>query len=222
MTQIQALFVRPAKPASLWLRSGIACFVLIVVCYYAVDRPIAALAHEYTRGIVYFTWLTYIANPLPPLACLALIAMAAWRAAGIRRNRTGSVVLRCSLSLVSAVAIKDQLKFVFGRAWPEPWLGNNPSFFGDGLYGFVPFHGGRAFASFPSGHATAIFAVMVVLWVMWPAYRWLYALVIALVVIGLLGADFHWVSDIVAGAFLGTAAGVTAATIGTRGALSRR
>lgn len=222
MTSIQTYLVRASKPGALWLRSAVACIVLVVVAYYAVDRPVATFAHEHLRSIVYFAWLTHIPEPLLPLGCVALVAMAAWRAAGIRRNRVGSVVLRCSLSLVSAHAIKQQLKFAFGRTWPETWTNNNPSFFGDGVYGLNPFHGGIAYTSFPSGHSTAIFAVVAVLWVMWPSYRWLYALLAGLVVVGLIGSDFHWMSDIIAGAFLGTAAGVTAATIGTRGALSRR
>ncbi len=222
MAQIQTFFAGRSKPGVLWLRSAAACFVLVVIAYYGVDRPVAIYAHEHLHGIVWFVWLTRIPEPLLPLACLALVAMAGWRAAGIRRNRVGSVVLRCSLSLVSALAIKEQLKFVFGRTWPETWINNNPSFFGDGSYGFTPFHSGVAYASFPSGHTTAIFSVIVVLWISWPSYRWLYALIAGLVVVGLIGADYHWVSDIIAGAFLGTAAGVTAATIGTRGALSRR
>jgi len=222
MVQLQTFLVRPAKPGSLWLRSAFACIVLVVIAYYGVDRPVATFAHEHLRGMAAFIWLTHIQDPLLPLACLSLVTMAAWRAAGIRRNRAGSVVLRCSLSLIGALAIKDQLKLIFGRTWPETWTNNNPSFFGNGSYGFEPFHGGIAYASFPSGHTTAIFSVIVVLWMSWPAYRWLYALVAGLVVVGLIGADHHWVSDIVAGAFLGTAAGVTAATIGTRGALSRR
>jgi membrane-associated phospholipid phosphatase len=222
MAQIQTFLARSSKPGSLWLRGGVACIVLVVIAYFAVDRPVATFSHEHLRGIPWFVWLTYIPQPLLPLACLTLATIAAWRAAGIRRNRIGSVVLRCSLSLVGALAVKDQLKFLFGRTWPETWTNSNPSFFGDGTYGFEPFHGGVAFSSFPSGHTTAIFSVIVVLWMSWPAYRWLYALVAGLVVVGLIGADHHWVSDIVAGAFLGAAAGVTAATIGTRGALSRR
>jgi hypothetical protein len=40
----------------------------------------------------------------------------------------------------------------FGRTWPESWLGDNPSWIRDDVFGFFPFHGGRGWESFPSGH----------------------------------------------------------------------
>jgi membrane-associated phospholipid phosphatase len=116
-------------------------------------------------------------------------------------------VLLSGVSLALAVVIKDQLKFAFGRTWPETWTRNNLSFIRDGAYGFHPFHGGGGYASFPSGHTTMICTVMTVLWICYPRFRAVYALCMAAVAIGLVGANFHFLSDVIAGGFLGVSAG---------------
>jgi membrane-associated phospholipid phosphatase len=46
-----------------------------------------------------------------------------------------------------------------------------------------------------------------VLWIYYPKFRALDALVVAAVAIGLLGADYHFLSDIIAGSLLGTVTG---------------
>jgi len=122
-------------------------------------------------------------------------------------SRPEAVVLLCALSLVISSAIKNQLKIVFGRTWPETWVRDNPSLIRDGVYGFHPFHGGAGYESFPSGHTTAVLAVMSVLWICYPKFRVLYGIVIFAIVIGLIGADFHFLSDCIAGAFLGASTG---------------
>jgi membrane-associated phospholipid phosphatase len=48
---------------------------------------------------------------------------------------------------------------------------------------------------------------MAVLWHTLPRWRWLWATMVGLVAIGLLGADYHWLSDTIAGAYLGGAVG---------------
>ena len=48
---------------------------------------------------------------------------------------------------------------------------------------------------------------MSVLWQCYRRWRALYALAVALVVIGLIGSDFHFLSDIVAGGFIGASTG---------------
>ena len=73
---------------------------------------------------------------------------------------------------------KSQLKLVFGRTWPDTFRDNNPSFLHDGVYGFNFFHGGHAYASFPSGHTAVTCAVISVLWIYYPAWRRLYALAV--------------------------------------------
>ena len=79
-----------------------------------------------------------------------------------------------------AETIKNGLKFVFGRTWPETWVNNNPSFIRDGVYGFNWFHGGAGYASFPSGHMSVTCALAAVLWI------WVSALAAAL------GASWCW------------------------------
>jgi membrane-associated phospholipid phosphatase len=46
-----------------------------------------------------------------------------------------------------------------------------------------------------------------VLWWRAPRLRWLWAALVVLTAIGLLGGDFHFLGDIVAGAYLGVACG---------------
>jgi membrane-associated phospholipid phosphatase len=82
---------------------------------------------------------------------------------------------------------------------------NNPSWIRNHAFGFRPFHGGPGYASFPSGHTTRITAPFAVLWQHLPRFRLLWALPTLLVMIGLLAADFHWLSDCLAGIWLGAA-----------------
>jgi membrane-associated phospholipid phosphatase len=84
---------------------------------------------------------------------------------------------------------------------------NNPSFIHDGAYGFNLFHGGLGYASFPSGHMAATCAVVSVLWIMVPKWRPFYALIVLAVAAGLVGANYHFLSDVIAGGFVGASTG---------------
>jgi membrane-associated phospholipid phosphatase len=48
---------------------------------------------------------------------------------------------------------------------------------------------------------------MSVLWICYPRFRAIYALCIAAVAIGLVGADFHFLGDVIAGGYLGSLVG---------------
>jgi membrane-associated phospholipid phosphatase len=179
--------------------------VLIAFSYFVLDEPIAIFVHESLLRVRWiFVALSGIPTPLLPAASLALVIIAFRTALGLPLTRIGNVILRCSLSLMVAWSIKDELKYFVGRPSPETWLSDNSSYINNTFYGFKPFHG-LGYESFPSGHTTMLFAVGVVLWIYWPQFRWLYLLLTSLTIIGLLGADFHWLSDIIAGAYLGTA-----------------
>lgn len=91
------------------------------------------------------------------------------------------------------------LKFFFGKARPSKLFDND-------LYGFQWFAAPNAYGlhSFPSGHTTTAFSVATALALIFPRYAvWFYvgALLVGLSRIGVL---YHYPSDVVAGAMLGT------------------
>jgi membrane-associated phospholipid phosphatase len=191
----------------IWSLSLLGTVIAVTVSYLWLDRPIAQFAHEELQGYRLFGKLTLIPDALIPLAIVAFMVLGLRGLTAPRLPRFQSVVLLSGATLAVAVIVKDQLKFAFGRPWPETWTRNNLSFIRDGAYGFYPFHGGGGYASFPSGHATMICTVMTVLWICYPGFRPLYALGMAAVAVGLVGANFHFLSDVIAGAFLGISAG---------------
>ena len=196
-----------------WLWAAAACAVLVAIAIAWLDRPLATFSHANFHGEAVFDWMQRLPEYLTGAAALILLGLVISAALGWAPRGVCEVLVRASLSLAAAVLIKDQLKYLFGRTWPETWVNNNPSYIKDGVFGFFPLHGGAGGSSFPSGHMTAVTSVLAVLWVRWPRLRWLYALLWLDVVVGLLGADYHWLSDIVAGSFLGTAVGVVLARL---------
>lgn len=178
----------------------------VIVCYFWIDRPLALLAHAHGAYRSVFAALTYIPEPLEPLAAIGVVATGLWALTSRPLPRFAVALLLCSTSVLVSEAVKMQLKFVFGRLWPDTWR-NNPSFIRDGAYGFNFFHGGQAYASFPSGHTTAICALVSVLWLLYPRFWPLYVLLALTVGIGLIGANYHFLGDVIAGGFLGMSIG---------------
>ena len=198
------------RAMSLWLAGLGATSLAVIVCDIWLDRPIALWVHSHLRlgfhGMV--TRFSHVQDPLIPLAIVALIALGL-RAAVSRSlpARYGAMIFVASVSVLATEAIKDRLKIVFSRSWPESWMGNNPSFIRDGVYGFHFFQGGANYQSFPSGHMAASCAVLAVLWIWYPRWRVLYAIAATLVGLGLVATNYHFLSDVIAGGFLGLSTG---------------
>ena len=191
----------------IWLSCFAVTIVAVIVAYLWIDRPTAFFAHDHLAQFKFFGKLPLISESLFPIAVLIFLTVAAKVLLNLKVSKGHSYLFLCGLSLVVAETIKEQLKYIFGRTWPETWTNNNPSLIHDNVYGFNPFHSGQAYSSFPSGHTNAICAVVAVLWFAYPKYRALYIVPVAAVIIGLIGADFHFVSDIIAGGFIGASTG---------------
>ena len=204
-----------------WLIAFVCMAVAVSASYAFIDRPVAFYAHAHLTQYGVFDALTRISE------CLFVASIIVFVLAGLRSlittrwTRWQGTLLLCAISVTAAESVKDELKFAFGRTWPETWVNNNPSLVGNGTYGFNLFHGGAGYASFPSGHTTIVCAVVSVLWFAYPRLRPLWALAVLAVVVGLIGADYHFVSDIVAGGFLGASAGWMTVLISDSGALPR-
>lgn len=172
-----------------------------------LDRPVALFFHKSVARPETFARLTYAPDPMVPLAVIVFVTLGLMNLSGRALSRLQNCALLCSLSVIVAELTKIQLKLAFGRTWPDTFRDNNPSFLRDGVYGFNFFHGGHAYASFPSGHTAVTCAVISVLWIYYPAWRWLYALAVLAVAVGLIGANYHFVSDVIAGGFVGVSTG---------------
>jgi membrane-associated phospholipid phosphatase len=204
-----------SRPIVIWVASLLGTAVFVIVSYYWLDRPIALWVHYHFRvphrGIV--DQLGHTSNPILLLAVTLFLLLGLQTLLGRALSFFQTTTFICSLSVIFSETIKNLLKFFFGRTWPETWVQNNPSFIGTGTYGFHFMHAGRAYQSFPSGHMAATCAVITVLWISYPRLRWLYLIVSLLVGAGLVGANYHFLSDVIAGAFVGLSTGWMATAI---------
>ncbi len=193
----------------LWLGSllTIALFALISVRWF--DRSVALWVHDIFGGR--HVSLDLADSPvlsIPLLAAVIFVICGVAAISGRKFSKFETAVLLCDISTLAADAIKNQLKFAFGRTWPDSWGPDILSLVRDSTYGFHFFHSGRAFESFPSGHAAVVAASMSVLWVVYPKLRVLWGVVVVAAGVGLVALNLHFLSDVVAGSFVGISTGL--------------
>lgn len=180
------------------------CTFLVIICYHYVDKPVAFFIYNNKiNKIAFLQWLTQIPPiilMLTPIILVFTLVKLAWHP----WYKLEKMLFVMTINLYVSIVIKNALKFSFGRYWPLTWKNNNPALIPGGYYGFNPFHSGIAYRSFPSGDTTMIFSVMIVLWIAYPKWRWLSGILCTAVMIGLVGMDYHFVGDVVAGAFVGS------------------
>ena len=124
------------------------------------------------------------------IACAALAVLAR----RLRRLWLQDAAWLAALAFVCAGAVEFTLKHLVGRPRPDAAMATagllGPSFAAD-------------IDSFPSGHATSVFAVAAVFATYYPRLRWpLYGLAAA-IALGRVYLERHYLSDIIAGAALG-------------------
>ncbi len=100
------------------------------------------------------------------------------------------------LAVASTGLAADLVKILVGRARPR-------HLFSDELMALAPGALTSSWWSFPSGHATTIGAVAVVLALLLPRLAWVWAALALVVAVGRIGATAHFVSDVIAGLWLG-------------------
>lgn len=101
------------------------------------------------------------------------------------------------LSVVAAAGIViNIIKPLVGRMRPVKLLS-------EGQYGIEPGSLDYALRSFPSGHATTVFALAFALGALWPRFRWAFALLALPVAASRVAITAHFMSDVVAGALVG-------------------
>jgi len=196
------------------LRSIAICAVLVIVCYFLVDRPVAFFVHDQgVEKIAVFKWLTYPPPLVQTWSPLILAILIIRRALGAFNRWEWTLFVAC-VSLIVADEFRTSLGDLFGRYWPETWFDHNPSLIGTDTYGFHPFVTGDDIGSFPSGHAVRILGFASVWWISYPRSRFFLAIVSVPMLMSLIAMDYHFVGDVIAGSCVGGIVGRYASQLG--------
>lgn len=177
--------------------------VLVVTCYFFVDRQVAFFV--YNRGInkiTIFKWLTY-PPPIVQTWSPVVLAMLTIKRVFCPWQKWQYTLFVAGVTLIVADQFRYSIGDAAGRYWPETWHDDNPSLIGNGTYGFHPFHADDDEGSFPSGHAARIAGFLGVFWLTLPRWRWLYGLIAVPMLIALVAMNYHFVGDVVAGCIVG-------------------
>ncbi len=198
-----------ARTFKIWLASFIAVALFTLISVTWLDRPIARFVH----GMFGSRQITGDLGRSPILS-IALVTSAVFFICGLaaimgrRFSKIVTAILLCDISVLAVYAAKNELKFYFGRTWPDSWGPGIASFIRDNAYGFHFFHSGKSFESFPSGHAAVIAGVISVLWIFYPKLRTLWSACIVATDTALVVMNIHFLSDVVAGSFVGVSTGM--------------
>lgn len=177
---------------ALWLT--LATAIAFAFSYAFIDRPLAL----YLRGIdpavqrvfLFVTRFGLGGTYLVPLALL----IAAGLATGRRALTERSAFVFAAIALPGIFA--DIIKPVFGRARPE-------LLFQEHLFGFTWIGAHANHWSFPSGHSVTIVALATALYALCPTLWPVYVIAAVLVLASRVIVEAHYLSDVIAGAYLG-------------------
>ena len=183
-----------------WSIATVATTLAIVISAEFLDRPIARLCYRVFGHLMVARQFAGTPSFFGPLEIVVLSVFLFRRIVLYPLTYADAVIALCETSLIMTKLLLAPSKFVFGRTWP---LYADPSYLIDGSYGFNFFRSGPAFEAFPSGHTAAVCALAAVLWMTYPRFRLLYAAGATTVAIALIAGDFHFLSDVLGGGFLG-------------------
>jgi membrane-associated phospholipid phosphatase len=198
-----------ARAFKRWLASLCLTALVVWMSIRWLDRPIALwvnnvfgerrIPHELADS-------AFSSTSLAPAIIFVFCGLAA--VMGRRFSKLEITISLCSISTLVVIVLKDQLKFAFGRTWPDSWAPGVLSFIRNGVYGFNYFHSGKSFESFPSGHAAVAAAILAVPCILFSRLRIPCAICLVGIDMALVALNLHFLSDVIAGTFTGFSTGL--------------
>jgi membrane-associated phospholipid phosphatase len=170
--------------------------LLIVLSYYFVDIPVAIFCKQLDQNIIQvFDWITELGVSTWYLVAslFFFVIFRFYRRNRVYENRALFVFAAIALSGITTIVVKLTV------ARYRPIL-----FFEKGLYGFDFFHVTYEYNSFPSGHVATIFSLAAAMSIVWPKYRVYFFIVAFAVALSRIILTAHFVSDVIAGALIGS------------------
>lgn len=182
---------------SLLVKYTITTSLVAIYSYFFLDRPIAQWSAHYCVGKYnyFFVAVTQLGVSTPYLIGSALLLFYFYY---IKKS---IYLSHHALFIFTAVALSgivaDIIKIIVARFRPC-------MLFEKGLYGFDFFHRNSALNSFPSGHTATVFALAMYISLYWPRWAVLGWIIAIAVGVSRVLLTMHYLSDVLAGAIVGT------------------
>ena len=184
-----------------WVAAGTA---LTALCMGLLDRPVADYVSHHLLGTPLSRWLGTALSGLRPAGAIVLTGLLAglgWVASGRVLPPGIRPWLAAGWSGLLALGIAVLFKLLLGRPDVYPtWVMTHEVAFRFG-------HGGAGYSSFPSATAAGGAGCLYTLWFRRPSYRGAALCVYCLLIAAIVLTNGHWLSDTIAGGFLGAGIG---------------
>lgn len=175
--------------------SFLAMAALTTMSYLLTDKPTAFFFRTMDQHIVdIFQWITILGQSTGYLISFFVLFVFFKFYTHRRCYANQSLFLFVAVALSGIVA--DIIKIIVARYRPMMLFEAN-------LYGFDFFRIGHEYNSFPSGHVTTVFSIAAALSLFFPKYRAHFFCYAFIVSISRVVIEAHYVSDVIAGAYIG-------------------
>ncbi len=175
-------------------------FLAIILSIQYLDAVIAIRVMHFIRSIRPLHKVTEdIPDILPVIVAVGTLLMWAiyfYRIYKGKNDKETHFLLLEATTLPISYILKTFFKFMFGRTSPRPWLLHHKPL----VFEWFHRHGS---GSFPSGHMTVFVALGIAVLIYYPKYRKSVIAFLILLGISLIGTDYHFLSDVIGGAYLG-------------------
>jgi len=184
------------------ISGGIVLFAVPISIIF-IDRPVAfAMAQMSDEVRLFFYGLGALGEGFWPLVVAGvLFVVYRW---GIKNPAAAIKCLYVASVLASNAILVNLLKVVFGRPRPRLLLS-------EGIYEFGFFELSADWRSFPSGHAVTAFGLAVALSIIFPRFRAVFWSLAVAAGSARVAVNSHFVSDVIAGAYLASVVAVVLA-----------
>jgi membrane-associated phospholipid phosphatase len=196
-----AILIRNCRTTEKWIWSLLLLAIILPLCVYFLDVPVALFVktHLYRNS----HWNKWTSN-LPDLLFMTVLGttLAAFSIYLVRSKKGIYDAATCFAKLVTWAApasflAKALFKIIFGRVNTRYWL-LDPD-----LYGFYWFQRRTGCDGFPSGHMVVMVTLFAALYRFHPKSRPACIALSIMLATALVLTNYHFVSDVIAGAYLG-------------------